>query len=503
MQPPRRHRRSIALIGVPADVREAYARAYPEFEWAEHAAPARPDRWDDLAAGFRAPYTPLALAPMAYAMLPLFARRGFLKPLDAVLSPEARTRYAPEALLLSTVDGRLCAVPDDVSVFALLIRRDAWKRIRMKPPRTWKDLELAWRALARETGGPVSLVDGLNMPGRRRLLLALLGANGADPAGAWDDLARMQAAALEVYAFMQRVRVLPGGDPFRVSLDALEGVRAGRLPGAFVDTGFLAKLPPESWTKLKALPMPVGPSCRQAYGFFMGSGWVVPQNTVAPDLALDVLETMREPERCVTRELSGGWGFPAVAAIWKDPRIARRFPVYREARAILGAAKPIDVSRLDMDLWTHAAETLEASLAEGADAAVWWERVRSGGVRRARLVVSHHLLRRAVEFIDAHLAEIDGVRAVARSVNRHHDYLNQLFRKHLKEGCGEYLKRRRMERARELLCDLTLTVKEIAAAVGMRNLSSFSRAFGDYWGCSATVLRGQLSAPPNGRGPAG
>lgn len=492
----RKKKRRVTLMSVPDYVRDAYARAYPEIDWAEQRSPGRPERWEELTGEFRAPFTPLCLAAMPYSVLPAYMRRGWLKPLDEALPPEVRALYASAALQMGTIEGRLYSVPDDVSVFALAIRHDLLKKVRLKPPRTWKDLEESWRGFARLGLRTLCMADGKGIPGRTRLLLAMLGANGVNPMVGWDGLAALKAQAVETYEWMRRMASAFGpADPFCVSIETMRELQEGGLPSALVDTGFLCKLPPEAWKKFKVVSLPLGPSCRQAYGYFMGSGWVMPNNAVAPDLGFDVLATMREPGLCADRELSGGWGFPAVMPVWKDPRIQRRFPFYREARVILGASRIIEPARMDMDLWTRAAEAMESCMSEGADGEAWWDRVMSSGLRRAQHEVSHHLLRRAVEFIDGHLAEIDGVKRVAASVNRHHDYLNQLFRKHLKVSCGEYLKRRRMERARELLSDMTLTIKEIAAAVGMRNLSSFSRAFRDYWGCNATIIRSRLGEP--------
>lgn len=493
----KRRSRPVSLLGVPDELLAVFARAYPEHNWSMRKGPSRPDRWEELAPDFLAPVGELNLAALPMNLVPSFARRGWIRPVDAVLPPALRARFAPAALRLAAVDGRLFAVPDDITVFLFAVRQDVLRTLRCPAPRTWRDLEALWRTLARG-GKPFCAADGKDLPGRTRLLLALLGSNGVDPASEL-DAPGFRAAALETAAWMLRMQAgHPRHDPLVVDPHALDRLVSGELACAFLDSGALAKLPAAAARELKILPLPSGPSGQRSWGVFSGSGWVVPANAPAPDLAFEMLAYLQDLQLCIRRECSGGWSFPAQQALWKDACILARYPYYRDARALLNAPQPMEPVRLDRGRWTAAAEALEACRAEGSPAETWWDRL---GVRRlesARVEVRHQLLRRALEYIAAHPEEANGVRRVALAVNRHHDYLNQLFRKHLGQSCGEYLRQRRMERARDLLADPTLAVKEVAASVGMRNLASFSRAFRACWGCSPTVYRGRVAEPSGG-----
>lgn len=492
-----RRPRPISLLGVPAELLATFARTYPEHLWTARKGPSRPDRWEELAPAFQAPVGELNLAALPLNLVPSFARRGWIKPLDAVLPPAQRARFAPAALRLSTLDDRIFAVPDDLTIFLFAVRLDVLRALRRPAPRTWRELELLWRELARN-GKPFCAVDGKDLPGRMRLLLALLGANGANPANE-PDAPGFRAAALETAAWMLRVQAAYSRhDPLAVDPNTLENLARGELACAFLDSGALAKLPVETARALKILPIPLGPSGHRPLGVFAGSGWVVPANAPAPDLAFEMLACLQAPELCVRLECSGGWNFLAQQALWKDARVLARYPYYRDARLLLNTPQPMEPARLDRARWATAAETLQLCRTEGASAEAWWDRLAVRRLQIARAEVRHQLLRRALEYIAAHPEHATGVRRVAAAVNRHHDYLNQLFRKHLGQSCGEYLRQRRMERARELLVDPTLAVKEVAAAIGMRNLASFSRAFRACWGCSPTVYRSRVAEPSAG-----
>ena len=60
---------------------------------------------------------------------------------------------------------------------------------------------------------------------------------------------------------------------------------------------------------------------------------------------------------------------------------------------------------------------------------------------------------------------------------------------------GEYLKNLRMQKAGELLETTSLNVKEVAAAVGMRDQSHFVRAFKKSYGLTPSQYRDKTVSP--------
>ena len=124
----KRRKRGIALRGLPDKLLRHCARLYPEFEGVREGVPLPAS---DEAAGamrLREPWTPLCLAPCPYTLLPSFARRGWLKPLNDALPPEFRGQYAPKALQLGSHGRDLYALPDDITVFMLVADETALRR---------------------------------------------------------------------------------------------------------------------------------------------------------------------------------------------------------------------------------------------------------------------------------------------------------------------------------------------------------------------------------------
>lgn len=92
-------------------------------------------------------------------------------------------------------------------------------------------------------------------------------------------------------------------------------------------------------------------------------------------------------------------------------------------------------------------------------------------------------------FIDAHLAESLSLRALAdqAGVSRAH------FARHFRELTGvpphRYVMARRIERAKDLLHDSSLTMAQIAQEVGFSNQSHFTQVFSAFAGCTPTRFR--------------
>ncbi|MFJ2676287.1 helix-turn-helix domain-containing protein [Streptomyces sp. NPDC087525] len=88
----------------------------------------------------------------------------------------------------------------------------------------------------------------------------------------------------------------------------------------------------------------------------------------------------------------------------------------------------------------------------------------------------HASVAAAVAYIESRLHEPLTVPEVARAANVSHNHLLRLFRADLDSTVVAYVRRRRMDRARHLLTESTLSIPAIAAAVGMPDLQAFNKA---------------------------
>src|SRR5688572_3958823 len=96
-------------------------------------------------------------------------------------------------------------------------------------------------------------------------------------------------------------------------------------------------------------------------------------------------------------------------------------------------------------------------------------------------------IRWALAVIDRHLGTPLSVADLAAQMNLSSSRFSHLF--HAECGCapGAYLRDRRLDRARTLLIDTALSVKQVMAAVGVSDPSHFARDFKRRFGESPTA----------------
>ncbi|MFS0862346.1 response regulator transcription factor [Fredinandcohnia sp. 179-A 10B2 NHS] len=89
-------------------------------------------------------------------------------------------------------------------------------------------------------------------------------------------------------------------------------------------------------------------------------------------------------------------------------------------------------------------------------------------------------IREAVAYIDQHLHEELTLKDVAAHVYLNSSYFSVLFKEQMNLNFSEYITRRRMQRAKELLLSTSLPVNEIAEEVGYKTSKYFIKIFKEY-----------------------
>lgn len=98
-------------------------------------------------------------------------------------------------------------------------------------------------------------------------------------------------------------------------------------------------------------------------------------------------------------------------------------------------------------------------------------------------------LGRVRELIDAHYTESLDLDELARTANFSRYHFLRAFRRAFHVTPHEYLTRKRIERAKQLLAESELTVTEICFEVGFESLGSFSTLFHTIVGWSPSIYR--------------
>lgn len=95
----------------------------------------------------------------------------------------------------------------------------------------------------------------------------------------------------------------------------------------------------------------------------------------------------------------------------------------------------------------------------------------------------------ACQWLEAHYAEQHALRDLLETLHLNTAYFRKTFKEVTQLTPGNYLNRIRMRRARTLLSQGALGVKEVAANVGFGDALYFSRKYHQFWGCSPTQDR--------------
>lgn len=99
------------------------------------------------------------------------------------------------------------------------------------------------------------------------------------------------------------------------------------------------------------------------------------------------------------------------------------------------------------------------------------------------------LIKKALQYIETNYSKQIGLSNIASEIGLNASYLSRLFKKETGESFTEHLTLYRIERAKELLKDDSMRLRDIAEAVGFNDVSYFSNTFKKTAGVSPTEFR--------------
>ncbi|MGW0761833.1 ABC transporter substrate-binding protein [Streptomyces sp. NPDC002814] len=276
--------------------------------------------WAKLSNAARAGNAP-DVATIEYPQLPGYAIDGVPRDLTDLLPDDVRRTFLPQALDLTTLDGRIYSVPVDIEPMMFFYRKDVLTRYGIQVPRTWAEFETAARALKK--ADPGSRLASFFTNGSQHM------AGFAWQAGAqWfrtaDDTWRItldDAPTRKVAAYWQRlvdqdlVRVEPvDSQQWRAHLQ--NGETVGYLAGAWA-AGSLMNSTPGGKGKWAIAPLPQWDPAKPSLGTQGGSTFAVTKDSQHPKEALEFILWMVTSPDALRAKLSSGISsaYPAVPAL--------------------------------------------------------------------------------------------------------------------------------------------------------------------------------------------
>jgi AraC family transcriptional regulator len=126
--------------------------------------------------------------------------------------------------------------------------------------------------------------------------------------------------------------------------------------------------------------------------------------------------------------------------------------------------------------------------------ALTWEILAAFGGARTGVESQPQWLKDALDTFDSRLDEFVSLRRIAREVGVHPVYFAAAFRRF--HGCspGQYLRRKRFERARHLISDPDVSLAQVAIDAGFSDQSHLNRIFRRFTGMTPGQYRTFLSS---------
>jgi len=104
------------------------------------------------------------------------------------------------------------------------------------------------------------------------------------------------------------------------------------------------------------------------------------------------------------------------------------------------------------------------------------------------------IIKKARIYIEEHLADLQGLEPLAQILNVSPFYLSKLFKEETGETFINYLTSMRLEKAKKMLKDGSMIIKEITADVGYNDQNYFSKLFKQRFGVSPTEYRAKATS---------
>ncbi|MEW2403300.1 sugar ABC transporter substrate-binding protein [Streptomyces sp. NPDC046862] len=276
--------------------------------------------WAKLSNAARAGNAP-DVATMEYPQLPGYAIDGVPRDITDLLPDSVRRKILPQALDLTTLDGRTYSVPVDIEPMMFFYRKDVFTKYDIPVPKTWAEFESSARKLKKAQ--PRSRIASFFTNGSQHMAGFAWQAGGQwfRTSGDTWRISMADGPTRKVAAYWQRlvdqdlVRVEPvDSQQWRAHLQSGETV--GYMAGAWA-AGSLMNSTPSGKGKWAIAPLPQWDPAKPSLGTQGGSTFAVTKDSQHPKEALEFITWMVTSPDALRAKLSSGISsaFPVVPAL--------------------------------------------------------------------------------------------------------------------------------------------------------------------------------------------
>ncbi|MER5183506.1 sugar ABC transporter substrate-binding protein [Streptomyces sp. NPDC002896] len=250
------------------------------------------------------------VATIEYPQVPGFAIDGVARDITSLVSDRLRAKLLPQALGLTTFQGRQYSVPLDVEPMVMHYRTDLFDQYGLQVPRTWDEFEETARVVRRKAGDRRLVLFPTDGATQFAAYSWQAGAQWFDTRdGAW-NVSLADEPTRRVAAYWQRlvdddVVFMNAVESRQSDAQIAEGLVLTRLSGAW-EAGAQMNARPAQKGQWKIAPLPQWDPDRPVVGTHGGSTFAVTKDSKHPEAAMEFIEWQVSHPDALRARLSSG-----------------------------------------------------------------------------------------------------------------------------------------------------------------------------------------------------
>ncbi|MEU4658710.1 extracellular solute-binding protein [Streptomyces sp. NPDC023723] len=250
------------------------------------------------------------VATLEYPQVPGYAIDGVARDITDLVDDRLRRKLLPQALGLTTFEGRVFSVPLDIEPMVLHYRADLFERYGLAVPRTWEEFAAQARAVRRKSRDlrlALFPTDGMT---QFAAYAWQAGAQWFDTSGGAWNVSLADAPSRRVAGYWQRL--IDADDVFMNAVESRQsdaqignGLVLTRLSGAW-DAGAQMSARPGQQGQWRIAPLPQWDTARPSVGTHGGSTFAVTKDSRYPEAAMEFIAWQVSHPDALRARLSSG-----------------------------------------------------------------------------------------------------------------------------------------------------------------------------------------------------
>lgn len=424
--------------------------------------------------------------PVDVTLLREYIHHDLIYPLNDFFTDEWKDQYLVPAFQQCIQDGQIWGIPHLIDVGVLIYRSDILEKYQFEPPRTWQELKDYTDYMLKRENNPNLKGFGFQGASSESLTcnyLEFLWNHGGDIFDASHQIILNSPQGMEALRCMENFihswKLAPSLIPDMTDEQSARYFLNEKLIFArhwLSTVSYASANYPSMKDKIKVAPLPTLEPSMQPQSVLGGVCYVIPRSAKNPERLIRFYRQFFTPDAIVEFAIKG-WGCPAFKSVYSNSDVLNYRPYYRDVPELLkygrsraGIVYYPQLTKLiqsEVNLALRKIKTPQEALERVA------EEFSKGIYHR---IHSQRLLP-ALEYIHEHIAEELSRPQVASQCNLSPSYFGSLFKEVTGMNYSDYIKLKRVEKAKILLETSNLNSAEISQEVGFSDQSYFCQVF--------------------------